>query len=99
MLNISVNQKEKPTYVNIVPISALINKTKGVSFTTNRYRRVVRARAPLVGEVLLAPHERTVILPKDTADYIRRSNIEKKKILNSCAKAVKGNIVTIRNKG
>ena len=99
MLNISVNQKEKPTYVNIVPISALINKTKGVSFTTNRYRRVVRARAPLVGEVLLAPHERTVILPKDTADYIRRNNIEKQAVLESCAEAVrKGWVTTVRGK-
>ena len=85
MLNISVNQKEKPTYVNIVPVSALINKTRGVSFTTTRYRRVVRARVPLVGEVFLAPHERTVILPEDTADYIRRNNIKTQRVLKSCA--------------
>ncbi len=99
MLNISVNQKEKPTYVKIVPISELINKTKGVSFTTNRYRRVVRARVPLVGEVFLAPHERTVILPEDTADYIRRNNIKKQDVLKSCAKAVRRSMVTtVRSK-
>lgn len=99
MFNISVNQKEKLTYVKIVPISELINKTKGVSFTTNRYKQVVRARVPRVGEVYLAPHERTVFLPEDTAKYIRINNIEKTVILKSCAKAVKGNIVTIRSKG
>lgn len=99
MLNVSIKQKEKPVYVNIVPVSALINKTRGVSFTTNRYRRVVRARVPLVGEVLLAPHERTVILPKDTADYIRRNNIKKQAVLDSCAEAVrKGWVTTVRGK-
>lgn len=99
MLNVSIKQKEKPTYVKIVPISELINKTKGVSFTTNRYRQIVRARAPRIGEVYLAPLERTVFLPEDTAKYIRINNIEKTAILKSCAKAVKGNIVTIRDKG
>ena len=93
MLNISVNQKEKPTYVKIVPISELINKTKGVSFTTNRYRR------PRVGEVYLAPHEKTVFLPEDTAKYIRTNNIRKKEILDSCGEAVRRSIVTtVRSK-
>lgn len=99
MLNISIKQKEEPVYVNIVPVSALINKTRGVSFTTNKYRRVVRARVPLVGEVYLAPHERTVILPEDTADYIRRNNIKKQDVLKSCAKAVRRSLVTtVRSK-
>lgn len=100
MLNISVNQKEKPTYVKIVPISELINKTKGVSFTTNRYRRVVRARIPRVGEVYLAPHEKTVFLPEDTAKYIRTNNIRKKEILDSCGEAVRRSLVTtVRSRG
>lgn len=78
------------TYKNIVPMSALINRTKGVSFTTNKYKKIVRAIVPLIGEVLLAPCEMTVILPTHTAKQIKIKNINRAKILEACSKAKRG---------
>ena len=78
------------TYKSIVPMSALINRTKGVSFTTNKYKKIVRAIVPLIGEVLLAPCEMTVILPTHTAKQIKIKNINRAKILEACSKAKRG---------
>lgn len=75
------------TYKSIVPMSALINRTKGVSFTTNKYKKIVRAIAPKIGEVLLAPCEMTVILPTHTARQVKIKNINRAEILEACSKA------------
>lgn len=73
---------ERKTSENIVSVSAdtLINRTKGVSFTTNKYRKVVRAIAPQIGEVLVAPYERTIILPDHTVKSLKNGKAKRERL-------------------
>lgn len=70
----------RTNYKSIVSMSALINKTKWVSFTTNKYRRVIRAIAPQIGEILLAPYEKTVIIPTNTEKRLKTKKFKRNAI-------------------
>ena len=74
------------TYVSVEPISKLPNNNARVSFVSTKHTRtsLKKMYVPFVGDVYLAPREKTVLLPEKAIKMAKIRGIKVNEILNLC---------------